>query len=73
MSLYCRIIMAEDMEWTGKHGNCLDGDITEYTGLDRIIRPHKNGTGRCREKVTLHHQDGTVQTVDGHFVGSGEE
>jgi len=73
MTLYCKIIKADDMEWNGKHGNALEGDVTIFTDLEKIVRPYKNGTGRMREEIILHHNDGTTGRVDGHLVGSGEE
>lgn len=64
-----RVILADDMEWSGKHGNVLEGDITEIENLRKVARPWRNGTGRFREEIHITHEDGTKETVDGHLVG----
>jgi len=73
MTYYARIILEEDMEWTGEYGNALDGEITEYTDLRRIERPAYNTEGRMKERIRLTHSDGSTEEVVGYFVGSGQE
>lgn len=73
MTLYTlRVILAEDMEWTGKYGNTLEGEVTEFDNLRKVARPYRNGTGRLREAIHITHEDGTKEVVDGHLVSCDE-
>jgi len=74
MTVYLRIIKSEDVEWTGEYNNCLEGEITEYTDLERISRPWRNGTGNRREeRIEITHEDGTTEIVEGAYMSSGLE
>jgi len=73
MTYYLKIIKSEDMEWTGKYGRCLDGEITEYNGLRQITRPYNNAAEEGGEKIILTYQNGSTETVTGHYIGSGQE
>lgn len=72
MSYYLRIIKSKDMEWTGEHNNCLDGEVTEYNNLRKIIRPATTATN-WEETFTIVRQDGSEKQVSGHYIGSGRE
>jgi len=73
MSYYLRVIESEDMVWTGENNNVLTGDITEYNNLRKIVRKHKNSTGRREERIIIHRKGGSREELTGHIVGSGLE
>jgi len=72
MALYAEIVPPEKIDH--EHGVAyIDGDDADrYEPLYEIHRPANNGTNDWCERIELFYTDGTAETVNGHFLNSGD-
>lgn len=72
MTFYAEIVHADDIEHHNGTAVIDSDDATLYKPLLSIAYPAGGGNLDWTETVVLTHEDGSVETVDGYVVSSGE-